>query len=164
MQIQTKESGVRVLGVRSEPAAIHWAIATGTLNQPVLHAADTEYSPQSYSESESLVWIRQRVLYIIDTFGPKKLAVRYAERNAQGANKDSAKCRCRVEGVVLEAASSKNLKIVSGGLGTFAKHSRSESPKTDLVSNDLRGLDWSNYKNPKLREAILVAASLLPDE
>lgn len=152
----------RILGVRGEPRAIHWAVVTGTLNQPILHASGTETAPEPYGEGESLAWIRQKVIYIIDLYMPIKLAVRYPERNAMGAKKDSAKSRCRVEGVVLEAASFKNLGIVTGALNTFASLSGSDSPKKDLELGNLRGLDWSKYRDTKLREAILVAASLLP--
>jgi hypothetical protein len=151
----------RVLGVRAEPTAIHWAIVTGTPERPVLDAHGTETAPHAYKEGESLAWIRQRVVYIIDTFTPAKIAVRYPERTAKGANKDSAKARCRVEGVVLEAAGAKNLETVTGAMNTFGKHCERQSPKEDLVSDDLRGLDWSGYKK-ELREAIYVAFSLLP--
>jgi len=150
-----------ILGVRAEPTAINWAIVTGTLDKPVLHASGTETAPHAYREGESLAWIRQRVVYVLDTYTPVKVAIRYPERTAKGSNKDSAKARCRVEGVVLEAAGSKNLEIITGALNTFAKHSQRESPKEDLASEDLRGLDWSRYKS-KLQEAIYVAFSLLP--
>jgi hypothetical protein len=114
-------------------------------------------------EAEGLAWIRQRVVHIIDVYKPTKIAVRYPEPTAMGANKNSAKSRCRVEGVVLETSSSKGLETVTGALNTFGKYSRSKSPKDDLDCADLRGLDWSNYKD-KVREAILVAASLLPSQ
>ncbi|MGA2336828.1 MAG: hypothetical protein ABSG08_15790 [Terriglobales bacterium] len=151
-----------VLGIRAEPSAFHWAIVTGTPDQPVLHAPGTESSPKTFSEAESLAWIRQRVLYILDTYKPVRVAVRYPERNAMGANTDSAKARCRVEGVVMEAASSKNVEVVTGTLATFGKHSGDHSLKDDLDCEGFRGLDWSEYKTKGLREAIRVAASLLP--
>ncbi|MBZ5527322.1 MAG: hypothetical protein LAN71_05390 [Acidobacteriia bacterium] len=122
----------------------------------------TETSPQVYTEAESLAWTRQKVAHIIDTYNPTTVAVRYPERIARGANKDSAKSRCRVEGVLVEVSSTKNKVVVTGALNTFGKHAGSKSPKDDLVSKDLRGLDWSEHKD-KAREAILVAASLLPE-
>lgn len=151
-----------VLGVRAEPAAFHWAVVTGNQQRLILHASDTEHAPSSYSEAESLAWVRTRVLYILDTYKPTKVAVRYPEPTAQGANKNSAKARCRVEGVVLEAASSQNLEVVTGALNTFGKLAKSASPKEDLSSGEFRQLDWSKYKDPKVREAIFVGASLLP--
>jgi hypothetical protein len=106
------------------------------------------------------------MLYIIDHFKPGRVAVRYPEPRALGANKDSAKSRCRVEGVVLEACSSRNLEVVTGALTTISKNlgSKSGKAKEYLASDDLRGLDWSLLKNSKIREAILVAASVLPPE
>ena len=150
-------------GVRAEPRAVHWAVVTGTVGRPQLHAAGTETAPNAYSEGESLVWIRQRVLYILETYRPQRAAVRYPERTAPGANKDSAKARCRVEGVALEAASAANLETVTGTLNTFAKHFGTDSAKAELASGTLRGLDWSNHGDIRLREAIFVAASLLPE-
>jgi Holliday junction resolvasome RuvABC endonuclease subunit len=150
-----------VLGVRAEPSAIHWAIVSGTTATPILQASGTETAPRSFREGEALAWIRQRVVYIIETYSARKVAIRYAERTAKGANKDSAKARCRVEGVVLEAAGSKNLEVVAATMKTFASHSGSDSPKEDLASDHLRQIDWSEYNN-KLQEAIYVAFSLLP--
>ena len=147
------------LGVRAEPTAFHWAVATGTLQKPVLHASGTETAPKAYTEAESLAWIRQRVLYILDTYKPEKVAVRYPEGIAR-TNANSARARCRVEGVVLEAAGSRNLETVTGPRSTFSKQFGKFSPE-DLASDDLRGIHLSNFK-PWLQEAIFVAASLLP--
>jgi Holliday junction resolvasome RuvABC endonuclease subunit len=150
------------LGVRAEPASVHWAVVTGNQQRLVLHASGSEDSPSSYSEAESLAWIRGRVLHILDTFKPAGVAVRYPEPTARGAQKNSAKARCRVEGVVLEAAGSRNLEVVTGAMNTFGKLAGSRSPKDDLLSSEFRHLDWSKYKDSKIREAIYVGASLLP--
>lgn len=151
-----------ILGIRAEPSSFHWAVVKGNQRQLILHASAREEAPSSFSEAESLAWVRNRVLFILDTYKPEKVAVRYPEPTAQGANKNSAKERSRVEGVVLEAASSKNLAVVTGAMNTFGKFSNSRSPKDDLASAEFRQLDWSKYKDSKAREAIYVAASLLP--
>jgi Holliday junction resolvasome RuvABC endonuclease subunit len=150
-----------VLGVRAEPGAIHWGIVGGTGAKPILRASGTETAPHAFRDEEALAWIRQRLIYIIETYSPCKVAVRFAERTAKGANKDSAKARCRVEGVVLEAAGSKNLEVIAGAMNTFASHSGSPSPKEDLALDHLREIDWSEYKG-NLQEAIYVAYSVLP--
>jgi len=150
-----------VLGIRAEPRAVHWAVVRGTSEKPVLHAHGTEAVPNAYTETEGLAWLRTRLIYVADTYRPAKAAVRLAERTAKGSNTDAAKSRCRVEGVVLEVAGSKNLETVAGRLKTFAKHSECASPKEDLSSDNLRGLDWAKYGG-KLQEAIYVAFSLLP--
>lgn len=151
------------LGIRSEPAAIHWAILTGTKDRPVLHASGTENSPKGYSEGESLAWIRVRLLDILQTYKPTRVAVRYPEGNARGANTNSAKARCRVEGVVLEAMGSWNLEVITGPMSTFAKHLGGGYSKEDLDSDGFRGLDWSKLKSAWRQEAIVIAASLLPN-
>jgi Holliday junction resolvasome RuvABC endonuclease subunit len=151
-----------ILGVRAEPASVHWAIVTGDQEKIVLHASGCEDSPRPYSEAESLAWIRQRVVHILDTYKPDRVAVRYPEPTAKGANKNSAKERSRVEGVVLEAAGARNLEVVTGAMNTFGKFSGSRSPKEELASDEFRNLDWSKYRDSKTREAIFVAAALLP--
>jgi hypothetical protein len=65
-------------------------------------------------------------LLIIDNYHPMKVAVRFPEGNARGTNKDSAKGRYRVEGVVIVATSSRNAELVTGALNTFKKHSGSK--------------------------------------
>jgi hypothetical protein len=129
----------------------------------VLEASGSETAPETFSEAESLAWVRQKAAYIIDTYKPEAVAVRYPERVARGFNKDSAKSRCRVEGVLVELSGAKNKIVVTGALNTFGKHLGSRSPKDELSSEELRGLDWSQHKG-KVREGILVAVSLLPSE
>jgi hypothetical protein len=156
------EERARILGIRAEPTAIHWAVVSGASNGPTLEASDTETAPNAFNEGEVLAWIRQKVLYIIDSYKPRGVAIRYPEGNAM-ASTNSAKARCRVEGVALEAAASKNLRTVTGVLNTFGKHLGTKSAKAELEADDLRGLDWSN-KGVKDREAILVAVSLLSSD
>jgi hypothetical protein len=155
--------GKTILGLRAEPSGFHWAIVTGTLKEPVMEGSGSESVPESFTEAESLAWIRQKADHIIDIYKPEAVAVRYPERVARGFNKDSAKSRCRVEGVLVEVSGTKNRNVVTGSLNTFGKHLGSKSPKDDLSSDELRGLDWSQHKD-KIREAILVAVSLLPSE
>jgi hypothetical protein len=73
-----------VLGVRAEPTAFHWAVVSGTSHTPVLEDSKIEAAPSAYTEGESLSWIRDRILQIIDKQGksglfpqsPKKIAFR----------------------------------------------------------------------------------------
>jgi hypothetical protein len=150
-----------VLGIRAEADGFQWAVLGGTASTPSLRAYGSETAPNSYDEGERLVWIRRKCMQALETHKPTRVAIRYPEGNARGANKASAKARCRVEGVILEAAASKNVSVVTGALNTFGKHSGSESPKADLDRHDLHGIDWSEH-NRNLREAILVGTSLLP--
>jgi hypothetical protein len=163
MSQNREKLGKTILGLRAEPEGFHWAVTTGTLQQPVLEGSGSETAPKSFTEGQALAWVRQKAAHVIEVYKPNAVAVRYPERIARGFNKDSAKSRCRIEGVLVEVSSAKNLHVITGALNTFGKHLGSKFPKEDLASKDLRGLDWSQYKD-KLREAILVAAALLPNE
>ena len=135
-----------VLGIRAEPTAFHWAVVSGTSHTPVLEDTNVEAAPTAYTLGESLAWIRDRLLQIIDSYRPRKVAVRFPEGIAMSSRTDAAKTRCRVEGVLIEAAASRNIELVTGALNTFKKHSGTESPKQDLAKHNLRGLDWSNIR------------------
>ncbi len=150
----------RILGVRAGPSAFYWAIVSGTLERPILEESGTESAPKAYTEPESLVWIREKLAEIIDRFKPTEVAVRFPEPTAMGANKNSAKSRCRVEGVVLEISATKRCPVVTGAFVTFGKY-LGASPKAELKSNEFRGLNWSKQKDANLREAIVVAVALL---
>jgi len=149
-----------ILGIRAHPSGFHWAIVSGTLERPILEESGTESAPTVYTEPESLVWIREKLAEIIDRFKPTEVAVRFPEPTAMGANKNSAKSRCRVEGVVLEISATKRCPVVTGAFVTFGKY-LGGSPKAELKSNEFRGLDWSKQKDVNLREAIVVAVALL---
>jgi len=150
-----------ILGIRAHPSGFHWAIVSGRLERPILEESGTESAPNAYTEAEGLVWIRERLAEIIDRFKPLKVAVRFPEPTAMGAKKNSAKSRCRVEGVVLEISTTKKCPIVTGAFVTFGKY-LGASPKEEMKSKEFRGLDWSKHKDANLREAIVVATALLP--
>jgi hypothetical protein len=79
-----------VMGVRAEPAAFHWAVVSGTSHTPVLEDSNIEAAPAAFTERESLAWIRDRFLRIVENYHPMKVAVRFPEGNARGSGKDSA--------------------------------------------------------------------------
>jgi hypothetical protein len=68
--------GKTILGLRAEPKGFHWAIVTGTLKQAVLEGSGSEAAPETFSEAESLAWVRQKAAYIMDTYKPEAVAVR----------------------------------------------------------------------------------------
>lgn len=159
---------MRVLGVRAEPNSINWAVVEGTTAQPVLVQADNSAAPSSYDEAACLAWYRDRILLVIDQLQVDRVAVRYPEpvsgrAGTRVAIQDSNRRRCRVEGVVLEAAHSRSKRVVVGALTTISSSLGTKSAKKYLNDDDLRGLDWSRYRQKNLREAILVAAAALPN-
>ena len=147
-----------VLGFRAEPACIHWALVSGSIDVPVLENHDNASAPLNQTEAQQLTWYRDRVLLLIDTHRPRKVAVRFAESFRPGGAKTDSGRRSRIEGVILEAANSVKLPVVTGALKTISSKLGSQSAKKYLESDDLRGLDWSGISKNS-REAILVAVA-----
>ena len=149
-----------VLGFRAEPACIHWALVSGSTETPVLEDHDQATAPVHQTEAQRLTWYRDRILYLIEAHQPRKIAVRYAESfRPKGAKSDTGS-RSRIEGVILEAANSVKLPVLTGGLQTISSKLGTQSAKKYLESDDLRGLDWSSVSK-NCKEAILIAAAAL---
>lgn len=151
-----------MLGVRAEPRTLHWAIVEGTQDAPILTANDKAEAPAAYDEPSALSWFRARVLYLIDTYRAAGVGVRYPEPSGRGGNRDSARQRSRVEGVVLEAAHSRGLPVLTGALTTIAAKLGTKKAKKYVDDAELRGLDLSSLPPPR-REAVLVAVAQLPE-
>jgi len=156
-----KERDPCVMGIRAEPRCIHWAVVEGTQTAPILKAHDKADAPVAFEEAGALSWFRGRVLHLIDTYQPFAVGVRYPEPTARGGNKDSAKQRSRVEGVVVEAAYSRGLPVLTGALTTIASKLGTKKAKKYIESAELRGIDLSSLPAPR-REAVLVAVAQLP--
>jgi len=152
----------RAIGFRVEPGLANWALVEGTSDTPILAVpAGKLISPATYDEAQALTFYRERVLLLLAEHLPDIVAVRYAETFGRQSVRDSDYRRCRIEGVILEAANSKGLNTVTGALASISKHLGTKAAKHYLECNDLRGLDWSRYPAKNVREAILVAASAL---
>jgi hypothetical protein len=156
-------SGTRArcaLGLRIEPHRLHWAIVSGSADAPVLEAHDHAIAPVAYSEARKLAWYRDRVSHIIQQFTPVIAAVRYAEVFGRTRVRESDSVRARIEGVVMEAAISHGLRVLTGALNTIASKLETNTAKKYLEQDDLRGLDWRGLPTNR-KEAILVAAAAL---
>jgi hypothetical protein len=153
---------MRVLGLRAEPDAFNWAISEGTLEAPVVVAVDRVAGPRGYSDPEVLNHFRARLLHIAKQHSPVAVGLRTPEPVARGGG-DSAKCRLRVEGVLLAVSGELGLQVTLGALVTINSLLGSKSAKLFLNSDEFRGINWSHY-TPAKREAILISASLLPRE
>src|SRR5207245_5747131 len=79
-----------------------------------------DWSSDVCSSDLALSWVRSRVLQLIDRYRPSAVAVRYPETFGPGGKSDAAHQRCRVEGVVLEAADSRGLPACTGALVTIS--------------------------------------------
>ena len=154
----------RAIGFRVEPGLINWALVEGTSEAPILAAPPSKLtSPATYSESQALTFYQERVLLLLTEHSPHFVAMRYAETFGRQGMRESDYRRCRIEGVVLEAANSRGIKVIAGALASISKNLGTRTAKHYLEDSDLRGLDWSKYPAKNMREAILVAASALGD-
>ncbi len=154
---------VKALGFRAEPNAINWAVVEGSCEVPVLVGADQAAAPLAFDEAAALAWFREHVRGLIETYSPTVVGIRYPETFGSHAGNASAHRRCRVEGVIAEAAASKGVTVRTGSLVTISKNLGPKAAKKYLESEEFRGVDWAKYSKNR-REAILVAASALPEE
>jgi len=158
---------MRAIGVRVEKDKVHWSVVEGTPEQPVLVADDKFSAPKTYDVSAQLAWYRKRVRTLIEEYAVDHVAVRYAETFLRHKLKPnvlaSMYARARIEGVVVEAAASLNVPVLTGTLGTISAGLGSRRAKSYLESGEIRGIDL-NGKPTNRREAILTAAAALAGE
>lgn len=145
----------RVLGIRAVPEGFYWAVVEGDAATPIHVASDRVVFPTSYDEPAALSWCRDRLHHLIDSYGPSCVAVRLPETFAKAANTDSARRRNRVEGVLLEGANAKGMRVHTAAMATMSKNLGVRSAKLLLSDKSLRGMDWSG-RSDNAKEAIMV--------
>lgn len=150
----------RALGFRTEAKKIHWAVVEGTQDAPILVAYDKAAAPVNLEEAPSLSWYRSRVEHIFQTYRPCVAAIRSAEPVARGSNREGARRRLRIEGVLLQTIDSCGLKVTIGALAMISGKLGSQAKKY-IASGELRGLDLSQIPDLS-KEAVLVAVAALP--
>lgn len=152
----------RVIGFRAEAKQVHWAVVEGTSDAPILVAHQKEAAPTSEREEpRSLAWYRARIRDVLELYKPETAAVRFPESTAKGANKDGAKRRLRIEGILLEASQSWGCNASGTLLQAISSRLEVKSAKPLLENDDFRGVDWSAVSK-EAREAILAAVAALP--
>ena len=152
----------RTLGFRVEPKQVHWAAMGGTPAAPIIIDVATLTAPIGWDEGKCLSWYRDQATRLFASYPVKTVAVRDAEafRPRGGGQTQSLQTRCRIEGVIIEAANHSGLFVTSGRLDTISANLDTKKAKQYLTEEELRGADWSKYSALQ-REAILVAASVL---
>jgi len=152
----------RALGFRADAKTVHWAVVDGTRDTPILIEHDKASAPINLEEGPALSWYRNGAKLIIETHHPTVATIRTAEPIARGSNKEGARRRLRIEGVLLQTMDSCGLKVTVAALATISGKLGSQAKKY-VASGELRGLDLS--KIPALsREAVLVAVAGLPGD
>lgn len=152
---------MRTIGLRAEPNAFSWAVAEGTLQIPVLVASDRIQVPANYAIAEGLLFLRERLLPVLDQYKVTVAGLRTPEGLVK-AN-ESIRARLRVEGVLLSSCSEKGLETTQGPLATLSSLLGIKSAKLLLSSDDFRGVEFGKLSKEK-REAVLMSISLLKAE
>ena len=91
----------RALGFRAEARQVYWAVVDGTRRSPILVGHDKFAAPVGLEEAPALSWYNDRAKLILETYKPSTVGVRFPEPVARGSNKEGAKRRLRIEGVLL---------------------------------------------------------------
>jgi hypothetical protein len=152
----------QALGFRAEAQQVYWAVVEGTRDEPILVAHDKVAAPVGLNEAPALSWYTDRVRLLVNTYKPDAAGVRFAEPNARGSNKEGARRRSRIEGVLLQAIDSSGLGVTTGALAKISARLGTKKAKNYVDTGKLRGLDLSKLPTPA-REAILVAVAALPE-
>jgi hypothetical protein len=150
----------RALGFRAEARQVYWAVVEGTRRAPILVDHGKFAAPVDLDEAPSLSWYSSRVRHIVETHRPGVVAVRFPESIALGSNKESARRRLRIEGVLLQTGDSCGLQVMTGALAAISGKLGSQAKKY-VDADEFRGIDLSAIPAPA-REAILVAVAALP--
>lgn len=156
---------MRAIGFRAEKDRLTWSVVEGSLSAPILISNDCLKAPKSYDIAEGLAWYRERVQTTIEEHEVKIAAIRFSETFIKKINSKtlgSMLSRARMEGVVVEAATSKGIKILTGNLNKISSRMNTKSAKAYVGTDELRGIDLSSV--PKYRhEAVLTAVSALSE-
>jgi hypothetical protein len=151
-----------VLGFRAEGTQVYCVVVAGTRRAPTLVAHEKLTAPVDVDEAHALAWYRNEVRRLVDTYAPAAAVVRFPEFSARGGNKEGARRRLRIEGVLLEASCAYGLPARGAVLANIGAKLGSKQAKKYLGSGDLRGLDLSPLPE-YAREAALAAVTALPE-
>jgi hypothetical protein len=152
----------KAIGFRAEPTTVHWAVVSTSAAGPILEDHGSIGAPKGYEEAAVLTWFRGRTANLINEHGVEAAAIKYTEPIARRGGADAARARCRLEGVILQLAHERGLRIFTGAFRALSGQLGSKSAKAYLDGDDVRGLDWSGVK-PLPREAVLMALAALED-
>jgi hypothetical protein len=152
---------MRVIGLRSDPRGFTWAISEGSLQAPVLVAADYVQAPSTFSFAEGANFLRMRLRQLVSEHHVTVAGLRTPETVPRAT--ESFRERLRIEGALLAACAEAGLSVTQGPLVTLSRLLGVKSAKVLLESDDYQGINLSSVPKEK-REAILMSVSLLKSE
>lgn len=151
---------MRAIGFRADRTTVHWFAVEGTPEEAVSLGSDKIRLQAGSAEAEAFPILRTQILSLFTQFQPDIVMVRAPERPQGLSNIAGIFARARIEGVILEAAGSQNIKAIAALSQTIKSGMGTKTPVRSYVASDqLRGIDLSDKKNALLREAAIVAIS-----
>lgn len=148
-----------VLGLRAEPTAIHYTVAKYSEQGVEFVTAGSVKKPAAFTESQGLGHIRTQLISIYNEYHVNRVAIKAAEGKARLTA--ALIPRFRIEGVVMELASSIEVPASTEVIATIASALKFKSSKykeakegsfdpLDLID------DWDSLSVPS-REALLAS-------
>ncbi|MFH1923031.1 MAG: hypothetical protein ABIP48_24470 [Planctomycetota bacterium] len=151
---------MKAVGFRAEKDSITWAVVDDSTDPHVVEAFDRIRAPDTYNEAERLALFRERLKALIQQQSPSVAAIRYPETVTRRSATSSDHMRLRIEGVILEAAQSEGINVMTGALRTIGARLGTKTAKTYLDRDDLRGMKYPR-KSKIVKDAVIVAEAAL---
>ena len=157
---------MRVMGFRAEKDAVHWALVSGTRDQPVILTHDRLRAPDDLSEPDVLRWLRSEIQFLLVQHRPDGIAIRLVECNPATFKTPKGLSfvyrRARVEGILLEATCTRQDEASRRRTVESGDESTGTLLRNLFAYQDGRKVDWQDIKSQSRRQAILIAAKSLP--
>ena len=109
---------MKAIGFRAEKRLVHFAVVDNSVD-PTECTTDKLKIRGNRPTAEELALLRTEVLNLIDMYQPEAVGVRTPDRPKTARYIQSLFDRARIEGVIMEAAASKNVRVVAGPSGTI---------------------------------------------
>lgn len=145
-----------LMGIRATPSEIYYVIIDGSINEPSIILKDKLKHPLSYDLPQALTWYREQFSTLFDGYKVDSCAIKITEPIAMrisGAD-NSFVVRCNIEGVIIELASSKDIRVNSYLINKLSKALKINIKET-LRSDSFEKIKQWNGLNIYYREAIL---------
>jgi len=151
---------MRALGFRAEKTLVHFAVLDDS--KPGTVTTDKLKLKGDRPTAPELGLLRNEVRNLIDTYKPDAVGLRLSDKPQSMRYIQSSFDRARVEGVVMEAAASKNVKVVAGASATIKSGMKTKRPLREYADVDeVKGIDLSDKKNESLRDAVYAALAAM---
>lgn len=166
--VNTSENrgSMNAMGFRAEKDTVQWALVSGNRDQPVLLAHDRLRVPDGLSESNGLRWLRSELQFLLEQYRPDAIAIRLLECHLTTFPTPKGLSliykRARIEGILLEVCCPRQENASWRRTITRDDESKGGPRRNLFVDPDGRDVDWREISSKSRRQAIVIAATLLP--